>query len=66
MDDYDASIHRVAVRDITMAWAIAVTLLAVLLVLPNYTVMNFADSADIGTKGNIAETILHDTHGPMR
>lgn len=66
MDDYAASMHRVAVRDITMAWAIAVMLLAVLLALPNDTGMNSTDSAETGTKGNVAETIPHDTNGPMR
>ena len=62
MDDYDISLHRVAMRDITTAWVIAVTLLAVLLALLNYTGMNLADSVEIGTKGNIAEAVLHDTN----
>ena len=66
MDDYAASLHRVAVRDITVAWAIAVTLLAVLLALPNDTGTDFADSAEAGAKGNIAEANLHDANGPTR
>lgn len=66
MDRYDPYIQRGAVRDIIAAWAIAVTLFAILLALPSVVRTNFADSGEIGTKGTIAETILHDTNGPVR
>jgi hypothetical protein len=66
MDRYDPYMHRVPVRDIIMAWAIAVTLFAVLIALPIFARTNFADTAEIGTNGAIAEIIPHDTNGPAR
>lgn len=66
MDDYNIPLHRVAVRDITTAWAIAVTLLALLALLPvllNHTAMISADPAEIGTSGATAETIQRDADG---
>ncbi len=63
MDHYDPYLHRVRVGDIIAAWAIAVTLVAVLLTLPILVETNIGDTADIGTSGAIADTTPHDTDG---
>lgn len=51
MFNYDPAAHRCPVRDIITAWAVAMAVIAMLLLLPNFAQNKIADSAvlDAGT-----------------
>ncbi len=61
MHDYDLSSHQIPLRDIIMAWAVAIAVVAILLVLPELVQKKNAGSAEVGTKTAIEQTIPRDT-----
>lgn len=61
MHDYDPSSHHIPMRDIITAWAVAIAVYAILLVLPDFARTDNANSAEVSTKTAIEQTIPRDT-----
>jgi len=61
MHDYDPSLQQIPLRQIVVAWAVAMATVAILLVLPEFVQRMRADSAEVGMKTAIEQTIPPDT-----
>ena len=60
MHDYDPSSLQIPLRDVIVAWAVAMAAVAMLLILPEFARKKYADSAEVGTKTAIEQTIPRD------